>query len=89
MEKYKTTFLTSLVLALLILLGYIYAYIKVLNGTGIDQVKKINLLMIVSTVSLMVVLGLTMYVAHCEQYYWGFSQDFIDEKKNDGIITVS
>jgi hypothetical protein len=57
---------------------YVWAFIRVSKGSGIKDVQKISLLMIISLIAQLLAVWLLSNVIHCQQYYDGFSGWYID-----------
>lgn len=77
-ERFKAMIYSTLIMIVVALVAYIWAYCKVKNGSGIKDVKLITLLLLISMVTSFIVMTDSLYIVHCPSYYIGFTQTYID-----------
>ena len=64
---------STLIMIVLTLLAYIWAWWKVKRGSGIKDVQKIALIMIICMICTFIVMADGMFLVHCPSYYIGFT----------------
>lgn len=68
----------AMVMYFILLVLYVYAYVRVNTGSGIKDVKKITMLLIVSTAAGVISISMGFAIEHMPQEYFGFSTEYIE-----------
>ena len=69
---------SSIILSCFTIMVYLWVYLKVGKGDEIKDVRMITLLCIVSLTAGLLILTEGYFFLHCEAYYSGFTQNYID-----------
>ena len=81
---------SSVILSAIAIALYIWAYRTMQKDAGNEDVKLITLLCIVSLTAGMLILGEGYFFIHCEDYYSGFTPEYIDNIRNTvGLVSYN
>jgi hypothetical protein len=89
-ELFSAFLAITIVMFAILLVLYLYAYQKVKHGSNIQDVKRITILMIISSLAGIVVFIDGFFIMHTPQEYHGYTpayQEMIYEKV--GVVSVS